>query len=79
MLYEVVVPQPNRKPEIGRSAEVDNTRAAVVDELCAKHGLKFAPWTAKGRRGIPAIRATHHGVTSVTFYTGCTTIEGARS
>ena len=67
MQYEVDVPQPNRKPEIPRTADIDTTRAAVVDQLCLKHGLVFTP-----RRGTPRLNvATNHGVRSFTWFNGC--------
>ena len=67
----LAIPQPNRMTEILRSSDDDNSRSAVIDQLCAKYGLGGRRRRFIGQGGTPrhiAVSVAHHGVTSVTFF-----------
>jgi hypothetical protein len=65
MQFDGDVAVPKQQIEVPRSAEDDNSRAAVVDAICSKHGLKFKFPRNTFRF---AHTATNHGVRSFTFY-----------
>jgi len=82
MECELLLPQPNRKVEIPRSAFEDNSRAAFIDRIVAKY--KTAPASRRYRdvirkrngaltvvAGTPSrmtVSVAHHGVRSITFH-----------
>jgi len=64
----VLVPQPNRKAEVPRSALEDNSRAAFVDRMKAKYELVQTQPSLRGTPRRMTVSIAHHGVKSITFH-----------